>query len=337
MPFNDIKGQDNTIDIIKRSMSSVGSCGSYLFLGPEGIGKYFSAKILAKAVNCLNKEMDACEECASCLKINKLQHPDIFLLGEEDSSEIKIDEIRSMQKEISLRPYEARRKVFIINNAHKLTAEASNALLKTLEEPPKHSLIILVTHLPNLLFKTIVSRCKPVKFHLLSQRDLAVMLVDDFNLENSQAHFLSYFAEGRIGKALRLKDTDIVAKKNVIIDEFTSNNKNTGIIQGKEDLRQGLDILAGWFRDIYMVKVGMPYDYLINIDRKAELLSGVDNYSFSDLDEIMGNISNSLLYLQQNINSKLLVSNLKLSLASPSAEFRTEVRHRPIQIRPGVS
>ncbi len=314
MPFRDIKGQDNTIDIIKRSMPSVGACGSYLFLGPEGIGKYSTAKTLAKAVNCLNKEMDACEECSSCSKINKLQHPDIFILAHEDDSEIKIDEIRSMQREISLRPYEAKRKVFIINNAHKLNSEASNALLKTLEEPPKHSLIILVTHSPNLLFKTIVSRCKPVKFHLLNQKELAVILMDDFNLENSQAHFLSYFSEGRIGKALRLKDTDIAARKNVVIDEFTANNKNVSIIQNKEDLRQGLDILAGWFRDIYMVKVGMPCDCLINIDRKGELLKEVDSYSFSDLDEIMGNISNSLLYLQQNINSKLLVSNLKLSM-----------------------
>ncbi len=314
MPFKDIKGQDITIDIVKNSMSSVGSCGSYLFLGPEGTGKYFAAKTLAKAVNCLNKEMDACEECSSCLKINKLQHPDIFILAHEDDSEIKIDEIRSMQREISLRPYEAKRKVFIINNAHKLNSEASNALLKTLEEPPKHSLIILVTHSPNLLFKTIVSRCKPVKFHLLNQKELAVILMDDFNLENSQAHFLSYFSEGRIGKALRLKDTDIAARKNVVIDEFTANNKNVSIIQNKEDLRQGLDILAGWFRDIYMVKVGMPCDCLINIDRKGELLKEVDSYSFSDLDEIMGNISNSLLYLQQNINSKLLVSNLKLSM-----------------------
>ncbi len=318
MSFRDIKGQDSAIDIIKRSMSLTEASGSYLFLGPEGIGKYLTARTLAKAVNCLSGGMDSCQECASCIKINKLQHPDIFMLAHEDDSEIKIDEIRQMQREIILRPYEAKRKVFIINNAHRLTAEASNALLKTLEEPPKHSLIILVTHLPNLLFKTIISRCKPVKFHLLCQRDLVATLMDDFNLENTQAHFLSYYSEGRIGKALRLKDADIITRKNVIIDEFTAYNKNVNVIQDKEDLRQGLDILAGWFRDMYMVKVGMPYDYLINIDRKDELLRGVDNYSFLDLDEIMGNISNSLIYLQQNINSKLLVSNLKLSIAPPT-------------------
>jgi len=343
MSFQDIKGQDKTIEFLKDYIRQSRLGGGYLFTGPKDIGKKLVAKTLAKAVNCEEKGLDSCDRCNSCLRIDKNEHPDFHLIDiNEISDAIKIEYIRQLQKEINLKPYEARYKVFIINHAENLTAEAQNAVLKTLEEPPQHSLIILIASNPKFLFKTIISRCQIFKFNSLPRLRLEQILKENYQLDNNLAHFLAYFSEGRIGEAIILKDTDILREKNRIIDQFVFPNttikkgfasgsrsyteatatfgtlKKSGLgnlaLQNRQELRGCLNILSGWFRDLYLIKIGMPYSELINIDRKNELLSFMQRYSFSDLDEIINSISDSLLYLEQNVNIKLLLSKLQVSL-----------------------
>jgi len=346
MSFQEIKGQDKPIQILKEYIKHSRLTGSYLFTGEEGVGKKLVAKTLAKALNCENQALDSCDNCASCLKIEKGLHPDIHIIdgstsltinpersrridgpssfgvdpeqdqkaGVHDSDSIKIEYIRQLQKDINLRPYEGKRKVFIIDNAHNLTAEASNALLKILEEPPPGSLIILISAKPALLFKTIISRCKMMKFYPLERAKLEETLKKDFHLDNNLAHYLAYSCEGRIGRVLKLKDTDILREKNRIIDAFNLVRR-TGLdklsIENRNNVRANLNILAGWFRDIYLIKIGTPYSELINLDRKEELLRLMHRYAFTDLYEILNSLSNALLYLERNVNIKLLLSNLR--------------------------
>jgi len=328
MSFKDIKDQDKAIQILKEHIRQSRLSHGYLFIGPEGVGKKMAAKALAKALNCENEALDSCDRCVSCLKIEKNQHPDVSIIDastplnsnyEQSKSEtgnsqaIKIGHIRQLQKDINLKPYEAKLKVFIIDNAHNLTPEASNALLKILEEPPAKSLIILVSAKPTLLFKTIISRCQVVKFYPLAREQLREVLSRDYGLETNLAHFLAYFCEGRLGKALALKDTDILREKNRIIDTFALYGKSgfENLSIKREDVRNILNILTTWFRDIYLIKIGMPHLELINFDRKSELLKFMQHFSFMDLDEILNCISDSLSYLEQNINTKLLLSNLR--------------------------
>lgn len=316
MLFNSIKGQDKAIQMLKGYIEQSKLTGGYLFVGPEGVGKKLIAKTLAKAINCLEDGPDGCGECISCKKIENNQHPDMHFI-EHEGDEIKIEYIRNLQREINLRPYEAKRKVFIIDNAHNLTAEASNALLKILEEPPKSSLIILISDKPAVLFKTIISRCKILKFTPLARPALKSILKNDFSLDEFTAHFLAYFSEGRLGKALKLKDTEIIKEKNLIIDKMALSlgpNFDNLSFQNKDDFRSGLNILAAWFRDIYLVKIGMPHSEIINLDRKEELLKARDKFSFSDLNNILYSISNSIVYLGQNINNKLVLYNLGAQL-----------------------
>jgi len=318
MSFDQIRGQDKPIEILKEYIKQSRLAGSYLFIGEEGVGKRFIAKTLAKALNCENETLDSCDGCAPCLKIEKNQHPDIhFLNNAETSDAIKIEYVRRLEKDIAFRPYEGKKKVFVIDDAHKLTAEAANALLKILEEPPPDSLILLISAKPALLFKTIISRCKILRFYPLKRPRLEEILKEDFRIDNSMAHFLAYFCEGRLGRALRLKDTDIFREKNRVIDDFVLSLRRGSdnlSVENKDNLRSYLNILAGWFRDIYFVKIGMPYDQLINLDRKDELSKLISHYTFLDLSRILNFISNACLYLEQNINTKLLFSNLRWAL-----------------------
>ena len=319
MSFKDIKGQDNSIHMLQGYLEQSRLEGGYLFTGPEGVGKKLVAKTLAKTVNCLegnnggrNQTIDSCDRCASCKKIENNQHPDVHIVASGDS-EIKIEYIRQLQREINLKPYEARTKVFIIDNAHRLTVEAEGALLKILEEPPAGSLIILISDKPLLLFKTIVSRCKTLKFVPLKRAALKEILKENYSLDNNMSHFLAYFSEGRLGRALRLKDTDILKQKNKVIDNFalskTTNLDNLST-QDKEEVRDYLNILATWFRDIYLIKIGMPHSEVINFDRKDDLLKTAAGFTILDLNEVLDSVSDSILRLEQNINIKLLLYNL---------------------------
>ncbi|MDD5596141.1 MAG: DNA polymerase III subunit delta' [Candidatus Omnitrophica bacterium] len=320
MSFKDIKGQEKPINFLKESIKGDYLAGAYLFLGPDGVGKAMVAKTLAKALNCLEEQADACEKCPSCIKIEKNQHPDVHFvasIGEEDDEQveaIKIEDIRLLQRQINLRPFEGKKKVFIINNAHQMTAESANALLKILEEPPKNSLIILISSKSTRLFKTIVSRCRMIKFSPLPRKELEVALKNEYHLAPEQAHFYSFFAEGRLGMALALKDTNIFNEKNLVIDQFISVNHaslDNLAAKDKESLRGYLNLLVVWLRDIYLLKSGLPHGEIINLDRKEELLKLMGNYSFSELDEALKFISRALLYLEQNVNAKLIFANLK--------------------------
>jgi DNA polymerase-3 subunit delta' len=315
------------------------------------VGKFLASLTLAKALNCMQTLFDSCDICPACLKIEKNQHPDVhiidptlerisgsytdertptdttepseqpFISTEPDSRVIKIEAIRSLQQQIYLRPYEARHKVFIINDAHRFTPEAANALLKTLEEPSKDSTIILVTARPEYLFKTVVSRCQVIKFYPLPIPTLEEILRTDYHLDQAAAHFLAYFCEGRIGKALRLKEQDILGEKNRVIDEFILHKERRladKLKIDKHQMQRYLNILSTWFRDVYTLKADLSSAQLIHADRADELYEAAQTYSFTSLDNIFIFLASSLLYLEQNINPKLLLANLEWSFPPDS-------------------
>lgn len=317
MSLKNIRGHDKPIQILKSYIKSGFLGGAYLFTGEEGIGKYLVARNFAKALNCLNNaaDEDACDNCPTCMNIEKSQHPDVHFLESSQQGSIKIESVREIKKEINFKSYsEVKKKVFMINDAHNLTAEASNALLKILEEPPDDSLFILISAKPALLLRTIVSRCKVIRFHPLRRAELESFLKEEHSLENNLRHFLAYFCEGRIGSALKLKEMDILTQRDRVIDEFIffgkKRNLVTGPLQDRKQINCCLNILASWFRDLYLVKAGLPHSGLVNFDKREELSKIADYYSLSRLNEIMEAISNSFLYLEQNVNTKLLLRSL---------------------------
>ena len=186
MALRDVIGQEKAVNILLRTIQRGRIPSSYLFAGESGIGKKYTAINLAKAINCQDRErrakseggmegfekeshrkLDCCDECSSCRKIEAGVHPD-FLLIEPHAGQIRIEEIRAIDDTLSLKPFEGRWKIVIVDEAHMMNSYAANAFLKTLEEPPKESLLTLISSNPDRLPDTILSRCSRVNFTPLS-------------------------------------------------------------------------------------------------------------------------------------------------------------------------
>jgi len=173
--LSEVVGQEHVTQTLRHAVSGVRVAHAYLFCGPRGTGKTSTGRILAKAINCLNPEKgEPCNSCALCKAINEASAPDIIEI--DAASNRGIDEIRDLREKVNYTPNLARYKVYIIDEVHMITKEASNAFLKTLEEPPPHAIFILATTEPHKVLSTIMSRCQRFDFHRLSQSSVIFKL-----------------------------------------------------------------------------------------------------------------------------------------------------------------
>lgn len=317
MSFRDIKLQDRAIGFLKRSLENKRLFPSLLFFGPGGVGKSLTAMTLAKTLNC-EKEglLDSCDECISCKKIENYNHPDVNWINPEGTGNIiKIERIREMQGAINLKPFEGRVKIFIIKRAHLLTEEAANSILKTLEEPPRDSVIILITDDLNKIFPTLRSRCQWVLFSQSRPQSLKEILIEEYNLTKEDAHFISHLSSGRIGKALSMKNDRTLSWKNEVLDRFTKDSiifKEDPFFFDKkrENILNIIDVMVSWYRDIFILKNGGEASLLTNIDRIEDLMRKKDSLSIDKIKDILNEILKMRTYIEDNVNPKLALSNL---------------------------
>lgn len=204
MSFADIVGHERPVGILTRSLAHDALAHALLFSGASGIGKKLTARSLAAALNCQGPgPQGGCGACAPCRKVASGTHPDVHELT-ADGDEIKIDQVRQAQADLSLKPFEGKKKVLIVDEAERMNDASSNAFLKTLEEPPGDSLIILVSSMPQSLLPTIRSRCQEVKFQPLPRRTLAGVLGAKRGLDEQDARFLAALSQGSLGRALEM-------------------------------------------------------------------------------------------------------------------------------------
>jgi DNA polymerase-3 subunit delta' len=259
MSFKDIEGHKKPITILQRALVNNTLAHAYLFSGAGGIGKKMTALALAAAVNCKDPGPEGgCGICPACRKVAALVHPDVHILI-PDGDEIKIDQIRQTQSDLSLKPFEGTKKVLIMDGAESMNPASSNAFLKTLEEPPGDVLIILVTSMPQSLLPTILSRCQEIRFHPLPRHTLAAALMNRRGLSEEDAWFLSALAQGSMGRGLEM-DVD---QEKVMRDEVLALWTGLGsmspadvfaqaeaLTRDRDRLERLLDIGVEWLRDV---------------------------------------------------------------------------------------
>ena len=349
MSFQEVIGHATAIKILQNSLKEKRAGLSYLFYGPDGLGKAFVARQFAKGLNCQSQGVDCCDSCVPCLKADKLEYPDLYWLGpsfkgspaglgpEEGSQSIKIEQIRFLQGAINLKPFEGRVKVFVINNCQGLTEEAANCLLKVIEEPPFDSVVILITSSLRSVLPTIASRCQKIKFSNLARAEVRAALERVHNLDSQQSRYLSFYLDARIGDALSLSRSDFFAQRALILDKFlhsqtqssgkdlpphpASSQKDCinlagcgGLFKDKAKTTQALSILISWFRDLLFVKLDLGSEYLINQDRLSEIAQEAPLYSYAQLLAVLNCLAKSFEHLKQNVNVRLIADNLWANL-----------------------
>ena len=198
--FEEIIGNQRVKEELTKIIEEKKVLHSYMFVGVEGIGKQMIAKKFAQMILCTNEGRKGCNTCKSCIEFTSNNSPD-FLYIEPDGNNIKIEQIRYLQRKIQEKPIISNRKVYIINDADKMTTEAQNCLLKTLEEPPEYSTIILIGTNQNLFLNTIKSRCMIISFKPIEAELIKKYLEEKYEMFNISSNMLETF-QGSIGKAI---------------------------------------------------------------------------------------------------------------------------------------
>lgn len=289
--FNKIIGNEEIQNLLKQAIKNNRTSHSYLFVGTEGIGKKQIAKEFAKALLCLNNDK-YCNTCKSCIEFDDNNNPD-FVILEPDENSIKIEQIREIQRKVVEKPIISNQKVYIIDNSDKMTTEAQNCLLKTLEEPPKYITIILIGTNENAFLSTIKSRCTILRF-----KDIPQHKIEEY-LGTQQIYFkdkrILKACGGSIGKALEIKDRQ---EEYESIHEFIENLAQENII----DIFQKTQIL---FNSKEKIQDILQYINILLLEMAKE------NYKYSECIEI---VEDTKKRLQSNANYDMTIDNMLLKM-----------------------
>jgi DNA polymerase-3 subunit delta' len=287
MSFQQVLGQVQPKRIIQNALENNSVSHAYLFYGQESIGKKLTAVEFAKALNCeVSGPVECCDDCPSCRKIDQGIHPDFFLLEPEKSSPtgrnafIKVEEIRELQKKLAFLPYEAKTKVAILDGAETMNPQAANTLLKTLEEPPSSTILILIASNPYQLLPTIISRCQGVKFHLLSTDVVRQILqqsglseTDEFSEKELDLRTLR--SRGRVNRALEedIEATNLYREEILRLLEQASFKRMDVIFKWtkqwakrSDQIQSVLDEMLNLLRDLAVIKCQGKNTEILNRD-----------------------------------------------------------------------
>ncbi len=309
MFFNDIINQQKAKTILSGQLGSGRIAHAYLFLGQDGIGRKKTALELARTLNCAKNTVakkfeEACGHCVSCKKIEHFNHPDVTVIDlayqarlenkeVEKQKTLKIDTIRAMQKDISFKPSEGRWKVYVVEPAEKITLDAANCLLKTLEEPPAWTVIVLLAKHKENLPATIVSRTQMINFAPLSEREVAGYLVSNHGASASQAGEIAAKCEGSLSSAITmLEDNENLSP--ALWQKLRSGSLSSAdmLFTSQQFSKNAQELLDG----------------LIN-EAKNDFRAGAVNSGYA-----VEEISNSRKLLEQNVNPQMVLDVLLLKM-----------------------
>jgi len=299
---------------------------AYLFRGPDGVGKKRAALTLAAYINCKNPlENDSCGRCASCRKHFSGNHPDLLII-EPDGAAIKIGQVRELKRQLSFPPLEARVRVVILEDIQTMRREAANSLLKTLEEPAPNNLLILTADQAGDILPTILSRCQLIPFGPLAPEDMARVLMQEDEIEESLALTLASVAEGSLGRAKILLQENLLSLRQEVVEGLLLGQKNQAETVGqvlhvsekvaalKENIFEFLALLRLWYRDLVLVAAGAPESAIANKDLALSLPAATQQWNLSQLHQRLRRIDLAERQLLRNCSRTLVLETLFFDL-----------------------
>ena len=323
--FHDITGHEEAIKSLQSALAGDRVSHAYLFAGEKGSGKKLLAGIFAMALECEESPDDACLFCASCHKAQNLNHPDIIRVTHDKPGTITVDEIRQQVVETAeLKPYEGRYKVYIIADADKMTPQAQNALLKTIEEPPAYAVFLLLAVSAESLLETIVSRCVKITMKPLTDEQVRDHLMAKHNIPKYEAEIAAAFAQGNIGKAEEavLGDSFMHMTEHIVHLLRKIHDRTTielvefirSITTDKNNIQEYLDLLTLWFRDVLMYKATREIDRLVFKKEISDIKEQAERSSYPGLQEILSAIDKAGERLRANVSFELTMELLLLTI-----------------------
>ena len=322
MIFARIIGHERQKSILRRALSGGRLAHAYLFAGPEGVGKRLMALALARALFCPNG--DGCGECAACRKLEHRNHPDLHVL-EPDGNSIKIEQIRTLQHDLSLRPFEASCKVCLIEAADLMTTAAANALLKTLEEPRGDTLLILLSSHPQRLLETIRSRCQLLQFTRQPQELIRATLQTQLGVDDAEAHVLAALAEGSFKKAFGKDRQLYLEERRTLLKTLTALSAGSilptlefaeQLASDKATLPDILEIFQAFYRDVLLALHGRDSSELVNLDLGEKVRRVAGREDVGNVLAKLEALGNARRQLERNLNPQLVMEVLLLRLAA---------------------
>lgn len=322
--FKDVVGHESIIGHFRSSIEQGKVAHAYLIHGEKGTGKKMLAGLFAKTLECEAGGTDPCGTCRSCIQCDSGNQPDIIWVTHEKPTVISVDDIREqVNKDIIVRPYSSRYKVYIIPEAELMNPQAQNALLKTIEEPPEYAVLMLLTNNIDKMLPTIISRCITLNLKPVGELDMMEYL-SRMGVPAAKAKFCVGFAFGNLGKAVRLATSE---EYNEIKQDCVQILKNINHMEVYElidavkkmskyklDIYDYIDLMMMWYRDILMLKVSGSPDKLLFKEEYSTLKQQANYISYEGIENVLEALDKVKVRLEANVNFDIAMELLLLTI-----------------------
>ncbi len=323
--FHDIIGQEQIKEHLQNALRMKKVSHAYIINGERFAGKEFIAKVFAMALQCEKGGDNPCGECHACKQALSGNQPDIIHVTHEKPNAVGVDDVRTqINNDVAIKPYSSPYKIYIMNEAEKMTPQAQNALLKTLEEPPEYAVILLLTANVNSLLPTILSRCVVLNMKPVADDLVKKYLMEEIQVPDYKADICVAFARGNIGKAKSLATSEEFENvksealsllkyiQDMELHEITAAIKR--ISEYKMDVKDYLDICAIWYRDALLFKATNDANHLIFREELPALRKTAQRSSYEGIEEILNALEKAKKRLDANVNFDLVMELLMMTI-----------------------
>ena len=323
--FADVLGHEQTITHLKHAIQFHNVSHAYIINGEKGSGKKLLAGIFAQTLQCKKGGLEPCMECQSCKQSVSQNQPDIIRITHEKPGTISVEDIRQqLNGDILIKPYSSLYKIYIIDEAEKLTIQAQNALLKTIEEPPIYAVILLLTTNVGMLLPTIQSRCVTLHLKPVSSALIEKYLMEDLEIPDYYANICTAFAQGNVGKAKRLalsEDFKEMLSHALHLVKYISEMEVPELIEDlkrintyKMEINDYLDLLIVWYRDVLLFKATRDADSMVFSEELISIREKARHSSYEGLERIIKALEKTKIRLNANVNFDMALELLLLTM-----------------------